>query len=48
MGAKKDLAPVEAKNALWALLNEARWTRWIALASLLVSLVTLLVVLFRG
>ena len=47
-GLENDLAPVETKNALWALLDEARLTRWIALASLLVSLATLLVVLLRG
>ncbi len=47
-GLEKDLAPVEAKNALLKLLDEARRTRWIALASLVVSIATLLVVLLRG
>lgn len=46
-GLENDLAPVEAKNALWALLGEARLTRWTALVSLLVSFATLLVVLLR-
>jgi hypothetical protein len=45
---EKDAAPLEAKNALLALLDEARQTRWIALASLAVSVATLLVVLIRG
>jgi hypothetical protein len=45
---EKDQAPLEARNALLPLLDEARRTRWIAIASLAVSVATLLVVLFRG
>jgi hypothetical protein len=53
--AEKRVAPVIAKNALLAMLGEARrttrWARltfWIACTSLVVSIGSLVIVLYRG
>jgi hypothetical protein len=47
-GSRRTSRRSKLRNTLLALLDEARRTRWIALANLVISFATLLVVLLRG